>query len=56
VVGGVVAWIQICFSSFIFIPFNDAIFAKPFVGQTAWANYSGASSVVFTLLAVVAYA
>ena len=51
--GGFVTANQTLFIAFIFIPFRDAVFAKPFIGQTAWVVYYGASSVVLTLLAVI---
>jgi hypothetical protein len=52
--GGFVTANQILFNAFIFIPFRDAVFAKPFIGQTAGVIYYGASSVVLTLLTVIA--
>jgi hypothetical protein len=52
--GGLVIINQILFIAFIFIPFRNTVFAKPFIGQTAWVYYSFASNVIFTLLAVVA--
>jgi len=51
--GGLVNSIHNLFIAFIFIPFRGAALAKPFIRQTARVVYYTASSVVFTLLAVI---
>jgi hypothetical protein len=52
--GGFVTANQILFNVFIFIPFRDAVLAKPFISQTAWVIYYGSCRVVLALVTVVA--
>jgi hypothetical protein len=52
--GGFVTANQTLFIAFIFIPFRDAVLAKPFISQTAWVVYYFSCRIVLALLTVIA--
>ena len=52
--GGLVNNIQNLFSAFIFIPFRDAILAKPFISQAIRVIYYLSCRVILTLPIAIA--